>query len=40
MKFFIDNNLSEHLANGMKAFGEDVIHLREKFSENTELAIL
>ncbi len=36
MRFFVDNNLSEHLANGMKAFGEDVIHLKELFSESTD----
>ena len=29
MKFFIDNNLSPGLAKGMKAFGEDVVHLTE-----------
>lgn len=32
MKFFIDNNLSQQLATGMRGFGEDVIHLREKFA--------
>ena len=31
MKFFVDNNLSPQLANGMKAFGEDVIHITEIF---------
>ena len=35
MRFFIDTNLSEHLANGMKAFGEEVIHLKEIFPEDT-----
>lgn len=35
MKFFIDNNLGQQLANGMKAFGEEVMHLKEKFSEDT-----
>ncbi len=35
MKCFVDANLSEHLAKGMKAFGEDVIHLKEVFPENT-----
>lgn len=34
MKFFFDNNISEHLSNGLKAFGEDVIHLKELFPEN------
>jgi predicted nuclease of predicted toxin-antitoxin system len=31
MKFFFDNNLSEKLTRGMKAFGEDVVHLKEIF---------
>ena len=35
MRFFIDNNLSLHLAKGMKEFGEDVIHLTEKFQPAT-----
>jgi len=35
MNFFIDTNLSEKLANGMKAFGEQVIHLKEIFPEDT-----
>ena len=34
MKFFIDINLSRGLARGMKAFGEDVIHLTEIFPED------
>ena len=29
MKFFVDNNLSPKLANGMAAFGEDVTHLQD-----------
>jgi hypothetical protein len=36
LRFFVDNNLSERLANGMKAFGEDVIHLKEIFPGSTE----
>ena len=36
MRFFVDNNLSEQLARGMKAFGEDVVHLREFFAPDTE----
>lgn len=36
MKFFIDNNLSPHLAAGMHAFGEDVEHLQEKFPPDTK----
>lgn len=31
MKFFIDNNLSLQLAQGMKAFGENVDHLQNHF---------
>jgi len=34
MKFFLDNNLSPKLAEGMRAFGEDVIHLKDQFSED------
>jgi predicted nuclease of predicted toxin-antitoxin system len=34
MKFFFDNNLSEKLTKGMKAFGEDVVHLKEIFPED------
>jgi predicted nuclease of predicted toxin-antitoxin system len=36
VKFFLDNNLSSHLAHGMRAFGEDVIHLQDVFPENTD----
>lgn len=36
MKFFIDNNLSPHLAAGMKAFQEPVVHLRDMFPEDTD----
>ena len=36
MKFFIDNNLGEQLAIGMKGFGENVVHLKELFAEDTE----
>lgn len=39
MRFFVDNNLSEHLAKGMKAFGEDVIHLKDLFDEDADDAI-
>jgi len=35
MKFFIDNNLSVQLAEGMQGFGEKVEHLRETFPEDT-----
>ena len=36
MKFFIDINLSQQLAIGMKGFGEHVIHLQEKFPPDTD----
>ena len=36
MKFFIDNNLGEQLAVGMKGFGENVMHLKDEFAEDTE----
>jgi predicted nuclease of predicted toxin-antitoxin system len=32
--FFFDNNLSEKLTSGMKAFGENVVHLKEIFPED------
>ena len=35
MKFFFDNNLSENLVKGFKAFGEDVVHLKDIFPEGT-----
>jgi len=35
MRFFVDNNLSQKLAKGMAAFGEDVIHLKDEFPEET-----
>ena len=34
MRFFVDNNLSKQLANGMKAFGEEVEHLQDHFPED------
>ena len=34
MRFFIDNNLSKQLANGMKAFGEEVEHLQDHFPQD------
>jgi len=33
MKFFIDNNLGKDIANGMKGFGENVMHLTDKFNQ-------
>ncbi|MFX0202054.1 MAG: DUF5615 family PIN-like protein [Candidatus Hodarchaeota archaeon] len=36
MTFFFDNNLSESLVKGMKAFGEDVVHLKDLFPEDTD----
>ena len=35
MTFLIDENLGEPLARGMKAFGEDVVHLRDRFPAGT-----
>ena len=35
MKFFFDNNLSKNLVKGLRAFGEDVVHLTEHFAEDT-----
>ena len=35
MRFFFDNNISQHLTDGIKAFGEDVIHLKEIFPQDT-----
>lgn len=38
MKFLFDNNLSIHLAHGLrelrKNFDEEIIHLRDRFPEN------
>ena len=36
MKFFVDNNLSVHLAHGLKEFGEDVTHLQDLFPEDAK----
>jgi len=36
MTFFFDNNLSPRLVDGLKAFGEDVTHLRTHFPGATE----
>lgn len=36
MRFFIDNNLSEQLAQGMNAFGEDVVHLKQFFADDAD----
>ena len=35
MTFLIDENLGQPLAHGMKAFGEDVVHLRDHFPPGT-----
>ena len=32
MTFFFDNQMSERIVDGLKAFGENVVHLREEFS--------
>jgi hypothetical protein len=34
LRFFVDNNLSVHLARGMRAFGEDVDHLQDHFRDD------
>jgi len=39
MRFFLDNNLSTRLADGMCAFGEDVTHLQNHFVADTADAI-
>jgi predicted nuclease of predicted toxin-antitoxin system len=36
MTFFFDNNLSQNLVDGLKAFGEDVLHLKEVFEDNEQ----
>jgi predicted nuclease of predicted toxin-antitoxin system len=36
MKFFIDNNLGPDLAKGMRGFGENVMHLQEKFPHDAQ----
>ena len=36
MTFFFDNNLSLRLVEGLRAFGEDVVHLREEFPPDTD----
>lgn len=34
MRFFFDNNLSVHLAHGMREFGEVVEHLKDRFPQD------
>ena len=34
--FFIDNNLSRYLADGMRGFKEDVTHLLDHFAQNVQ----
>ncbi len=36
MKFFVDNNLSPHIAEGLRAFGENVVHIKEVFPEGED----
>lgn len=36
MTFFLDNNLSPHLAEGMRAFEEDVTHLQDNFPRDAK----
>ena len=41
MKFLLDNNLSRHLAEGLRGFGEkDVMHLTDRFPDDTDDATL
>lgn len=35
MKFFIDNNLSDQISKGMQGFGENVVHLKDLFKEDS-----
>lgn len=34
MRFFFDNNLGKNLVEGMRAFGEDVVHLKEEYPQD------
>ncbi len=36
MTYFFDNNLSPRLVEGLRAFGEDVVHLRDEFPDETD----
>ncbi len=36
MRFFIDNNLSKQMADGMAAFGEEVGHLQDSFPNDAK----
>jgi predicted nuclease of predicted toxin-antitoxin system len=33
--FFFDNNVSKKIVEGLKAFGEEVVHLQDKFPEDS-----
>ena len=34
MKFFVDNNLGRQLADGMRGFGENMMHLLDEFPQD------
>jgi hypothetical protein len=36
MRFFFDQNLSHHLSDGLNAFGENVVHLRDHFPQDVD----
>lgn len=36
MTFFLDNNLSDRIAKGLRGFGEDARHLKEHFPTDAE----
>lgn len=36
LKFLLDNNLSEYLSSGLKAFGENVIHITDVLPADTK----
>ncbi len=40
LTFLLDNNLSKKLADGMKAFGEDVVHLQDLFEPDISDTVL
>jgi predicted nuclease of predicted toxin-antitoxin system len=34
-RFFFDNNVSKKIVEGLKAFGEEVVHLQDEFREDS-----
>lgn len=36
MTFFVDNNIGRNIVKGMREFGEDIVHLKDSFSDDID----